>query len=145
MRNGKKIKIVVDTNLWISFLMSLPTEKRLRRLLLSDKIDILFSRELFNELEITAKRRKFRKYFDTEQVETLLQMLVEVVEIIDVRSVVEVCRDSKDNFLLDLAQDGHTDYLITGDQDLLALKQLGKTKIVTLTDFEKNLNAEPQS
>jgi len=139
MRNEKNVKIVVDTNLWISFLMSLPTERRLRRLLLSDKIDILFSRELFDELAITARRRKFRKYFDTEQVETLLQMLVEVVEIVDVRSVVEICRDTKDNFLLALAQDGHADYLITGDNDLLTLKRLGKTKIVTITDFEKEL------
>ena len=145
MRNGKNVKIVVDTNLWISFLMSLPTEQRLRRLLHSDKIDFLFSRELFDELEITAKRRKFRKYFGMEHVETLLQMLVEVVAIVDVHSVVEICRDSKDNFLLALAQDGHADYLITGDNGLLTLKRLGKTKIVTIKDFEKELKAEPQS
>ena len=145
MRNGKRIKIVVDTNLWISFLMSLPTEQRLRCLLLSDKIDILFSRELFNELETTAKRRKFRRYFDTVQVESLLQMLVEIVEIIDVRSVVENCRDSEDNFLLALAQDGGADYLITGDRDLLTLKKFGQTKIVTINEFEKISNTEPQS
>jgi len=145
MRNGKRIKIVVDTNLWISFLMSLPTEQRLRCLLLADKIDILFSRELFNELETTAKRRKFRRYFDTVQVEALLQMLVEIVEIIDVRSVVENCRDSEDNFLLALAQDGGADYLITGDRDLLTLKKFGKTRIVTINEFEKVSNTEPQS
>ena len=145
MRNRKKVKIVVDTNLWISFLMSLPTEQRLWRLLLSDKIGMLFSREHFEELETTAKRRKFRRYFDTEQVETLLQVLVEIVEIVDVRSVVEICRDPKGNFLLALAQDGNADYLITGDHDLLTLKKLGKTKIVTLKDFEKESNTELQS
>ena len=139
MRKEKRVKIVVDTNLWISFLMSLPTEQRLRRLLLSDKIDILFSRELFEELETTAKRRKFRKYFDTAQVEMLLQMLVEIVKIVDVHSVMEICRDSEDNYLLALAQDGNADYLITGDGDLLTLKKLGKTKIITLTEFEKEI------
>jgi len=145
MRNGTRVKIVVDTNLWISYLMSLPTEQRLRRLLLSDKIDILFSRELFHELETTAKRRKFHRYFDTLQVETLLQMLVEIAGIVIVRSVVEICRDPKDNFLLALAQDGGADYLVTGDRDLLTLKKLGKTKIVTLNEFEKVLKTEPQS
>jgi putative PIN family toxin of toxin-antitoxin system len=105
-------------------------------LLLSGRIDIVFSKELFNELEITAKRRKFYRYFDTEQVEMLLQMLVEYVEVIGVCSVVEICRDSKDNFLLALAQDGGVDYLITGDHDLLILKKFGKMKIVTLTEFE---------
>ena len=137
MRNGTKVKIVVDTNLWISFLMSLPTEQRLRRLLLSDKIDVLFSRELFDELETTTKRRKFRKYFDRLQFETLLQILVEVVVIVKVHSVVKICRDAEDNFLLALAQDGNADYLITGDNDLLTLKTFEKTKIVTLTEFEK--------
>jgi len=36
-----------------------------------------------------------------------------------------------------LAKDGDADYLITGDNDLLVLKEFGKTKIVTLREFEK--------
>jgi putative PIN family toxin of toxin-antitoxin system len=57
-------------------------------------------------------------------------------ELVDVHSVVEVCRDPKDNFLLALVKDGNADYLITGDDDLLVLETFEKTKIVTLTDFE---------
>ena len=125
--------------------MTLPTRQRLRRLLLSENIDILFSKELFNELENTAKRRKFQRYFDTEQAETLLQMLIEVVDVVNVYSVVGICRDQRDNFLLALAQDGGADYLITGDHDLLTLKKLGKTNIVSLTDFERISKTESQS
>jgi len=44
--------------------------------------------------------------------------------------------DPKDNFLLALAKDGNADYLITGDNNLLSLKEFGKTKIVTLSEFE---------
>ncbi len=55
---------------------------------------------------------------------------------VDVRSKVELCRDPKDNFLLALAKDGDADYLITGDADLLVLKEFEKTKIVTLAEFE---------
>ena len=140
MRSGKKVKIVVDTNLWISFLISLPTEQRLRRLLLSGKIDILFSQELFEELETTASKRKFRRYFDTSHLEMFLQMLIEIVEIVDVHSDVEICRDPRDNFLLALAMDGDADYLMTGDHDLLTLKKFGKTRIVTVKEFEKVLS-----
>lgn len=139
MQHEKRIKIVVDTNLWISFLMSLPTERRLKRLLLSGKIVFLFSRTLFNELETTAKRCKFRRYFEASHVDDLLQMLIEIVEIVDVHSAVGICRDPKDNFLLALAKDGSADYLITGDSDLLTLETLEKTKIVTLSAFEKML------
>ena len=41
---------------------------------------------------------------------------------IDIQSVVTVCRDPKDNYLLALAKDAKADFLITGDQDLLVLK-----------------------
>jgi hypothetical protein len=58
---------------------------------------------------------------------------------VDVQSLIEICRDPKDNFLLALAQDGLADYLITGDRDLLSVKQLGKTQIVKLNEFEKML------
>ena len=129
MRSKKRIRIVVDTNLWISFLQNLSMRQRLSRLLLSDEIDFLFSIELFDELETTAKRRKFHRYFDASHVDDL-------IEIVEVRSAVDICRDPRDNFLLALAQDGVADYLITGDHDLLCLKKSGKTKIVTLKDFE---------
>jgi putative PIN family toxin of toxin-antitoxin system len=116
--------------------MSSPLERRLKRLLLSDKITFLFSAALFDELETTAKRRKFHRYFDASHVDDLILMLVEIAETIEVRSSVDVCRDPKDNFLLALAKDGRADYLITGDRDLLSVKKLGKMQIVTLYEFE---------
>ncbi|MDR2652088.1 MAG: putative toxin-antitoxin system toxin component, PIN family [Prevotellaceae bacterium] len=54
---------------------------------------------------------------------------------VDVQSIVTVCRDAKDNFLLSLAQDSHADYLITGDKDLLSLNMFGETKIITMSAF----------
>ena len=57
--------------------------------------------------------------------------------VVDVQSLINICRDSKDNFLLALVKDGNADYLVTGDSDLLSVKKLGKTKIVKLSEFEK--------
>jgi len=48
---------------------------------------------------------------------------------------VQQCRDTKDNFLLNLAIDGKVDYLVTGDKDLLVLEKVGKTRVVTLAKF----------
>jgi len=44
---------------------------------------------------------------------------------------------TKDNFLLELAIDSKSDYIITGDNDLLELKIFYKTRIITYTDFVK--------
>ena len=56
-------------------------------------------------------------------------------KLIKVKSNVDLCRDSKDNFLLSLAIDGKVDFLVTGDKDLLVLEQVKKTKIITITDL----------
>ena len=57
------------------------------------------------------------------------------IDFLEVKSIVTVCRDSKDNFLLALAKDGQADYLLTGDKDLLELKKFGKTRIKTIVTF----------
>ena len=43
----------------------------------------------------------------------------------------------KDNYLISLAIDSNSSFLITGDLDLLILSSIENTKIVKFTDFEK--------
>lgn len=55
---------------------------------------------------------------------------------VHVSSVVEICKDAKDNFLLALAKDSQADFLVTGDADLLIIKKFEHTEILTYTEFE---------
>lgn len=57
------------------------------------------------------------------------------IDLIKVKSIVKVCRDPRDNFLLALAKDGSADYILTGDKDLLDLVKFGKTQIKTISAF----------
>ena len=133
------IGIILDTNLWISFLIT-KNYTKLDSLLASDKITFLFSHELLSEfLEVTS-RSKFRKYFAVEEVTHLITSIEKYIDTIKISTEVAVCRDEKDNFLLALAIDGNADYLITGDNDLLILKTQAKTKILTMSDFLKEFN-----
>jgi putative PIN family toxin of toxin-antitoxin system len=132
-----KDRVIIDTNLWISFLIT----KEYSKLdsILSDKLVILlYSQQLIDEFIEVAQRPKFKKYFSTKDLQVLLLAISRRVQFIDVLSIVEVCRDSKDNFLLALAKDGKASHLITGDKDLLMLKKFGKTKILTLTEYLLN-------
>jgi hypothetical protein len=43
-----------------------------------------------------------------------------------INSRVTVCRDLKDNYLLALARDSNANFLITGDKDLLEIKNSKK-------------------
>lgn len=55
--------------------------------------------------------------------------------VLDTNWYVSATINHKDNYLLGLCIDGKADYLITGDADLLVLKQIGETKILTLNEF----------
>ncbi|MBN2072879.1 MAG: putative toxin-antitoxin system toxin component, PIN family [Actinobacteria bacterium] len=47
----------------------------------------------------------------------------------------KVCRDADDDRILALAKHTHTDYIITGDEDLLVLKDLDSIPIVNPRNF----------
>ncbi len=131
-------KVILDTNLWISFLIS----KRfdfIDGLLLEGKIKLIFSKELIEEFSTVVRRPKFEKYFTNDNIEDLLRLFDEFGKLIEVSSSIDECRDFKDNFLLSLAIDGKADYLITGDDDLLIIKNIKKTKIINWADFIKEL------
>jgi len=128
------MRIILDTNLWISFLISRNYIK-FDSIIFRDACTILFSRELLEEFITVANRPKLRKYFTPKELKALLEVLNDIAEFVKVKSEVEVCRDPKDNFLLALAKDGNADYLITGDNDLLILEKFGKTKIIKIAEF----------
>ena len=134
-----KIKrIIIDTNLWISFLITNDFNK-LDHFLNSDKYLVVFSDELFNEFLEVVHREKFVRYFKDLNIKILVEIINEKALFVKVFSIVNVCRDVKDNFLLSLAIDGDVDYLITGDNDLLILKHYQKTSILTINDFISTL------
>jgi uncharacterized protein len=133
MKN-KVNRIVIDTNLWISFLITKDFSK-LDEIIFNGKGILVFSTELLNEFLEVAKRPKFRKFFSATDIENILDTIDEFADFVKVETEVQVCRDSKDNFLLSLSLDGNANILLTGDKDLLELKQFGETKILTITEF----------
>jgi putative PIN family toxin of toxin-antitoxin system len=128
----QKSRIIIDTNLWISFLLTKDFQKLDATI---NNITLLFSDELLEEFIAVAKRPKFKNYFSQQDLISLLAVVNEHAVFINVNSDVAECRDEKDNFLLSLAKDGKADYLLTGDKDLLDIKRLGKTKIITISEF----------
>ena len=135
MKTNKRLRVIVDANGWISSLLKLPFRERLK-IVYGAECRLLFSERLFQDIDNAVRKPYPEKRINRAEYEELVAKLRIIAELVDVHSVVEVCRDPKDNFLLALAKDGNADYLITGDDDLLVLKTFGKTKIVKLTEFE---------
>ncbi|GAA4926656.1 putative toxin-antitoxin system toxin component, PIN family [Mucilaginibacter defluvii] len=133
MKN-KRIRLILDTNLWVSFLIT-KNYTKLDDLLFKHKVTLIFSEELLSEFDEVTSRPKLRRYFSKPDIENLLEVIEEYAEIVTVSTEIDLCRDKKDNFLLSLAVDAQADYLVTGDNDLLSIKQIENTAILTIAEL----------
>ncbi len=131
---NKVTRVIIDTNLWISFLITKDFSK-LDKLLLKNTVKLVFSQELLDEFLEVVQRPKFKKYFSQSDIISILGTINDYADFVNVKSVIQLCRDEKDNFLLALAVDGGADYLFTGDLDLLELKTIGNTSIVQISNY----------
>jgi putative PIN family toxin of toxin-antitoxin system len=80
-----------------------------------------------------------QKFISRDELKNLLETIDEVADFVSVHSKVSLCRDHRDNFLLELAVDGKADYLLTGDKDLLVLEQIKQTRIMKIATFMEQI------
>jgi uncharacterized protein len=133
---AKNIRVIFDTNVWVSFLIG----KRLSsviKYIKDSSFNIIVTDELLEEIIDVTSREKLQKYFSPLQVDSLINLLKTSAENIKIKPTHFINRDPKDNFLLDLIDISKADYLVTGDGDLLELNPFKTATILTVSDFEK--------
>ncbi|MBK9332385.1 MAG: putative toxin-antitoxin system toxin component, PIN family [Ignavibacteria bacterium] len=134
----KNFRVIFDTNVWISFLIG-KSLSIVKKFIFENKITIIVSQQLIDELTEVTGRKKIRKYFPNESVLELIDLLETIAEIFVVKPTHFICRDQKDNFLLDLIEFSKADYLVTGDKDLLELTPFQTATILTPNNFDKEM------
>ena len=131
------MKIIFDTNIWISFLLG----KRLAVLseIFSKKdIEIYISKELIEEITLVACRSKFSNKITRASLNNLLELLNVRCNNVSTDIGGEfLIRDEKDIFVLKMAKNIPADLIVTGDKDLLILSYLDETKIITFAEFKE--------
>ena len=137
MRHGKPIKIIIDTNLWISFLIGLKASSDLRNSLTDSSVTIVMTDILKSEIIKVASRPKFARHFASGATNRLVSFLDNRGEYYRLGDIPQRCRDPKDDYLLELAHISNADILITGDKDLLEMKTFGCCRIITLFEFKQ--------
>lgn len=137
MAKKKRLKIILDTNWYVSASINRHSRRRLYDLLINENLTIFYSRELLAEYESVISRKKFEKFIRPEQVSRFISLVLTRLKPVEIKTLVRLSRDANDNFLLSMAIDCGADYLVTGDPDLLVIKVFGKTKIINMTEFGK--------
>jgi len=90
---------------------------------------------LLDELLEVLSREKFRPFFDRSEIVEVGLLIHQKAEIVQIEKKIELCRDPKDDIVLECAFAGQADVIVTNDKDLLVLGELGKTKIVSSLSF----------
>ncbi len=126
------IRVVVDTNIIISsiFWRGKPY-KVIRRGIIGD-YQLVTSLEILDEV-VDKLRNKFQ--FPEEKIEDLINILFTYSHIVETTSKFDVVRDKKDNKIIECAFDSKASYIVTGDPDLLILKEFRGIKIVKARKF----------
>jgi uncharacterized protein len=137
---GKKIKVVFDTNVWISIFM----EKKLRdefslaqqdlTVYVSEDIGLEISKvlqypqvaEVLRKIDIREKDLLKIVRFNSKKVEPKLKLHV-------------IDEDVEDNKILECALAAGADTIVTGDKHLLELRKFKKTKILSPREFFDSL------
>jgi putative PIN family toxin of toxin-antitoxin system len=139
MAKRRKIKVIFDTNWYISACINRKSRRVLYELLTDTRLTILYGTQLIDEFSEVIHRPKFRKYISPDQIKRFIGMVLPKLAIVEMTSVITGSRDPKDNYLLALSRDGNADYLVTGDPDLLVLERFEDTIVLKMHDFQNIL------
>ncbi|TAF73062.1 MAG: putative toxin-antitoxin system toxin component, PIN family [Bacteroidetes bacterium] len=128
---------VFDTNVLISALLNFDGNEA-KAFLKARKIGtLLASEEILTEYLDVLARKKFDKYVSLAVRLEFFDIISEVAIMIVPTTKIDICRDKKDNMILELAIDAKADAIISSDKDLLILNPFNGIPIINSAQFLK--------
>lgn len=129
-----KTKATLDTNTLISALGWKGKPKQVFAKVLKGEVELVISNKQFDELEQVLDYPKFR--FTEQQKKRFKALILSVAALVEPEEKLNVIEeDPDDNIVLECGVAGKVNYIVTGDPDLLKLKEFRGIKIRTAREF----------
>lgn len=132
------IRAVVGTNILVrAVIKPFGTVGPVLRHLRDGDYTILYSEPILTELVDVLNRPRIRDKYGLalEDIETVVGLILLRGESIVPKRRITICRDPKDNMLLEAAADGNADMIVSGDDDLLDLGAFEEIPVTTASEF----------
>jgi putative PIN family toxin of toxin-antitoxin system len=137
------MRVVLDTNVIISgLLFSGGPPGKVLDLWIDDRILVVLSQELIEECLEVISRPKFKRAGTPFERQELLINLFEIggTVFVNPKHSLDVIKDDPDdNRFLECAVEGRAEYIVSGDDHLLALREYQGIPIVSPADFLQRL------
>jgi len=120
------LKLVLDTNTLVSAFFWEGNEAERVRKIEQGKANLYITSEILKEVEGVIKRPKFNEVMKKANLtpNQIIQKIVSISHLVIAPKLnIKGCRDEKDNKFLECAESAKVDYLVSGDEDLLSLKE----------------------
>ena len=128
------MKLVLDTNIFISAFYWGGNSKKIINRIIEGIDELYITDQIINEISNVMKRAKFNT--ENKTIEGYIKTIEKSGKKIFIQGKIKgICRDKDDDDKIECAVLSHADYLITGDDDLLILKNYEKTKIITQREY----------
>jgi len=128
------MKAVFDTNVLVAAFVTEGVCAKLLGRARRKQLNLVISPFILKEFE-NVLLKKFSA--PKEQIRTAAKLISEAGQIVSHASIVSgICRDPDDDQILSCALSAKADYLVTGDFDLLELKEFHGIRILTPGAFE---------
>lgn len=135
MRSPKPT-VVIDTNTHVSALGWGGNPDRVVQLVLAEKIDMVVSKQIMEELSRVILRPEFKGIFVRRDAKRYISLISEVVKTVEPEITIKaIAEDDADNRFLECAVTGHADYIISGDSHLLDREVFRGIKILNASGF----------
>jgi uncharacterized protein len=132
------MRVVIDTNVWISALLWGGQPSLIIQLIEKKQIQAMSSENILTELTDILQKPKLQKRLDqlkfsADEVIILAKRLMTLIVIEEV--IIPELRDPKDQMVLATAITGDAQIVISGDKDLLVLHPYGNISILLPQEF----------
>jgi putative PIN family toxin of toxin-antitoxin system len=129
------MKVVFDTNVLVSAFVTEGVCSKLLGRARRRQFQLITSPFILKEFEAVLSKKLSATKGETRQV---LRILAEAISglVQPAQPVSGICRDRDDDHILSCIMAANADYLVTGDSDLMELREFRGTRIVAPRDFE---------
>jgi putative PIN family toxin of toxin-antitoxin system len=125
--------VVFDTNIFISAFV-IPgclAEKAILRIV-EEEDSLLISKDITDEVLLVLSSKFGR---DREGLSHVAVALSELAELVKPARRIKIFKDEPDNRILECAMYGEADFLVTGDKEILQLREYKGVKIISLKEY----------
>ena len=130
------IRLVLDTNVLVSALIMRGKPRELIFRIIEGKAQLFLSKSILEEFANVAYDPKITKYVGEKDLREFLKIIGSIAKLVKIRSKFKiVTHDPSDDVVLRTAFDGKVDYIVSGDEHLLSLREFRKIKIVSVSEM----------